>query len=140
MTITEFARSRDLQVNTVSKYIREHQEFTGHVRSVGKSRLLDDTALEMLDKKYPLPKPVQIVQGIPEEEHLSALSAKDEQIQALQQIIIDLQQRQADMIEELGDYKGKCLLLEDKARQVEELRSELESERNKSIWERIFKR
>ena len=37
MTITEFARTRNEQTNTVSKYIREHPEmFEGHIKSKGK--------------------------------------------------------------------------------------------------------
>lgn len=138
MTITEFARSRNEQVNTVSKYIREHSEFEGHITSKGKQRFLDDFAIELLDKKYPLPKPVILQQGIPEEEHLKALQEKDDTIQHLQQVIIDIQAKQSSLLLELGELKGKSLLLEDKEKQVQEMKEELETLKNKTFFQRLF--
>lgn len=131
MTITEFARSRNEQVNTVSKYIREHPEFEGHIKQKGKQKILDDKALELLDVKYPLPKPVTIINGIPEDEHYKALQEKDEQIQKLQQAIIELQKHQSDMALEIGELRAQALLIEDKQRQIDELK-------NRNLWERII--
>lgn len=138
MTITEFARSRDMNVNTVSKYIREHEEFKGHVTVKGKERRLDDTAIELLDKKYPLPKPVQIIHGVPEEEHLRALSERDEQIQKLQSVIIELQAKQSGMLLELGELRAQSLLLDDKQKQIDTLTEQLTHVKSRRLWQRIF--
>lgn len=140
MTITEFARIHDVQVQTVAKYVREHDEFKGHITKKGNTRVLDNEAIQMLEKKYPLPKPVQVIDGIAPKLHYEALAEKDNQIQALQKIIIDLQSRQSQLLEEIGDLRGKTLLLEDRNRQIEELKTELQEERGKSIWERLFRK
>lgn len=138
MTITEFARSRNEQVNTVSKYIREHSEFEGHVTSKGKQRILDDVAIELLDVKYPLPKPVILQQGVPQEEHLKALQEKDEQIQQLQKVIIEMQAKQGGLLEELGELRGKTLLLEDREKQIEEYKGEIDKLKSKTFLQRLF--
>ena len=138
MTITEFARGRDLHVNTVSKYIREHEEFKGHVTPKGKERILDDKAIELLDKKYPLPKPIQLINGVPEEEHFRVMQEKDEQIQKLQSVIIELQAKQSDMLLELGELRGKSLMLEDKQKKIEALEEQLTHVKSRKLWARIF--
>lgn len=140
MTITEFARSRNEQVNTVSKYIREHQEFKGHTSRKGKNVVLDDVALDLLDKKYPLPKPVTVINGIPEEEHYKMIQEKDEQIQGLQDKLISLQETQSQLMLELGELRSKALLLEDKERENERLTSELDRVMKRGFLDRLFNR
>ena len=139
MTITEFARTRNEQTNTVSKYIREHPEmFEGHIKSKGKEKHLDNTALELLDKKYPLPKPVQIIQGVPQEEHFRAITERDEQIQKLQAVIIELQQHISDANLELGELRGKTMLLESKNEEIENLKEQVDTLKHRSFLERLF--
>lgn len=62
MNTTDFANSRNVQPQTVMKYIYRHkQAFKGHVKKVDRLTILDEVAIEILDKKYPLPKPVEVV-------------------------------------------------------------------------------
>lgn len=140
MTITEFARSRNEQVNTVSKYIRQHPEFEGHTKRKGKTVMLDDVALDLLDKKYPLPKPVTVINGIPEDEHYKMIQEKDEQIQGLQDKLISLQETQSQLMLELGELRSKALLLEDKERENERLTSELDRVMKRGFLDRLFNR
>lgn len=151
MTITEFAHSRNQQPQTISRYISRHSEFDNHTKKVGKNVELDDEALKLLDEVYPLPKPVTIINGIPEEEHLKALAQKDEQIQKLQAAFIELQNKYSDLALENGELQGQRLLLEDKKEQLkekeeelkaeksraEELAIKLETERSKSWWDKL---
>lgn len=137
MTITEFAKSRNVSVNTVSKYIREHEEFKGLIKAKGKSRILSDEALVLLDKKYPLPRPVQIIKGIPEEEHLKVIqdhlriiNEKDKKIEQLQDTLFQIQTKRTEELLELGELRNKVLFLEQKEAEVKQ----------KSFWSKLFKK
>ena len=69
MTISEFAASRGKQPQVISRYINRHPEdFKDHTKKTGKAVDLDDRAIEILSEKYPLPKPVTVIQGVPKEE------------------------------------------------------------------------
>ena len=115
MNITEYATKHNQQPQTIKRYIDRHpQLFGGHTQKLGKSIILDDDAISLLDQKYPVPKPVQIIQGIPMEEHLSVLSEKDNEIQRLQTTIINLQQALNNTLTELYDSRSNTLLLESK--------------------------
>ena len=115
MNITEFANTHDQQPQTIKRYIDRHpQFFSGHTQKVGKSIILDDVAIGLLDEQYPVPKPVQIINGIPIEDHLRALSQKDDDIQQLQAEIIDLQKIVNHTLTELCALKSSKVLLESK--------------------------
>ena len=120
MTITEFARSREQQPQTISRYINRHADlFKGHTKKTGKTVELDAAAVELLDKVYPLPKPVTLIQGVPEEEHLRVLQKKDAQIQALQQKLIEMQEKCSSLRLESAENKAKTLLIEEKDKQLQ---------------------
>lgn len=139
MTITEFAETRNQQPQTISKYINRHADkFKGHTKKIGKSVELDKEAVNMLGDAYPLPKPVTIVNGVPEEEHLKALADKDEQIRILQSKIISMQEQYSKLALESADLKAKALLLEDKEKRIEDLQSELQQKENRNLWQRIW--
>ena len=62
MYITEFAKSRNIKPQTVSRYINRHSEkFDGLVLKSGKEITLSEEAIYILDKVYPLPKPIQVI-------------------------------------------------------------------------------
>ena len=138
MTITEFATSRGQQAQTISRYISRHdKEFAGHTKKIGKSVELDDAAIELLDDAYPLPKPVTIINGVPEEEHMKALAQKDEQIQYLQSKIISMQEQYSNLVIESAELRVKALLLEDREMQIKEISKELSMERSKTWWQKL---
>lgn len=116
MNISQFALSRNLKYQTVSIYIKRHPElFDGHLHRVSKSLELDDAALALLEKKYPDPTQLSVMDGVPTDEHLRVVKA----LEQAQDEIIRLQN-------ELRDLSSAQLLLEDRERQLEDLRTELE--------------
>lgn len=140
MNIAEFAAARGVQTQTVAKYIRMHPEISEHVTDSGSGKQLGAEAIRLLEKKYPLPAPVHIVNGIPEAEHLQAIADKDAEIQKLQRAMIDLQNRYVDLQQQLSESNVKAALLEDREQQLQQLRGELESERKKSFLQRLLGR
>ena len=170
MTITEFAESHNLQSQTVSRYISRHPElFEGHTQAKGKNVILDAAAIKLLEEKYPVPKPIEIVNGIPKEQHYAALLEKETEIKKLQAAIIDLQRELQESNKTLADVQSASLLLEMKNNQKESdltaannriselndeltktkaeseesishLESELSDIKNASLFKRIFKR
>ena len=139
MTISEFAETRGQQAQTISKWIQRHpSDFDGHIRTEGRTKILDDVAVELLDKEYPLPKPVTIIQGVPEQEHLRALADKDAEIQRLQKALIDLSEKHSQTLTEMLDIKAKALLLEDRDRQIETLEKALDTERSKTWLQKLL--
>ena len=135
MNITEFAENRNIDRNAVSMYIRRHEkEFSGHIKQVGKTIELDNTALELLDKKYPLPAPVEVVE---DRESREKLLLAQEYIIKLQQQLVELQGKAA-LVE------AQQLLLEDREQQLaaekqrsSELAEKLEIERAKTWWDKL---
>lgn len=151
MNISEFAKSRGLQTNTVSKYIREHaSEFDGHTQVNGKAVELDDRALELLEKKYPKPKD-PIVIGINKDEHYTMMAEKDDQIRALQERIIEIQQKHEQVAYRLGqlasiedqsakvaeELKAAQAVIAEKDRDIYKANAEIERLKSRSLWQRI---
>lgn len=149
MTITEFAESRGILPQTVSVYIRRHPEFNGHTTKDGKCVVLDEEALKILDAVYPLPKPIEVIEDT---ENLKKLAAA-------QELIIRLQQQLAEQTEKVAIAEAMQLLLEDKEKQLEEIKQqyktmlqkleeqEMDAEKlrlekarllNRSLWQRII--
>lgn len=136
MTISEFAESRGLKVQTVSVYIRRHFEsFKGHIKNEGKSKILDEAALELLEAQYPLPNPIQIVQ---DEETLRQLNAAKDKI-------IELQGQLLDARALLADAQQKAVLLEatereldSKTEQLDQAKAEVEMLKSRGLLARIL--
>ena len=118
MTITEFARSREVQSQTISSALRRH----GY--KYNKYEGLTDDMLSFLESEYPEPKQALIVTGLsPEEERelREELDRSRRKLEEAQKVIIDMTNSSANMRVEL---KERELLLE--ARQ-----SELTSEKER---------
>ena len=63
MYLVDFCEVRNVKPNTVSAYINKHKDvFDGKVEREGKKMWLTDAAIDLLEKKYPLPQPIQMVQ------------------------------------------------------------------------------
>ena len=97
MTIKDFATEHDISVSTINAYIRRHaQDFDGHLTlgSDGKTRILDDTAIALLNKKYPQSTTaVQVITPDPDsnkknaliqdlESEINALKIRNQQLEA----------------------------------------------------------
>lgn len=144
MTITEFAKSRNIEPQAVSRYLNRHEELKKQCQKEGKNLLLTDDVLRVLDEKYPIPKPTIIMNGVPEEEHRDAL----EKLLRAQELIIQLQNELTDQKLLQSENEAQKLLLEDRERRAEEdakeakekvaeLTAELEKERQKTWWQKL---
>lgn len=144
MNITEFAKGRNIDRNAVSMYIRRHPElFEEHVKTVGKNVEIDDFAYQILDKKYPLPSPVTIIDGISFEEHKATL----EELANMQKHVIRLEEELRQQTYLVAQAEAKEILLEDRQKQLEEqkqlckeLSAEVDRLKNQTFWQRVFGR
>lgn len=126
MNISEFAKSRHVEAQTVAIYIRRHQkEFEGLTAKDGKDVVLSDAAIEILDTVYPLPSPVQVVI-----DHES----RDQLVKA-QQMIIQLQQKLTDQAEMIAEAKLHRYLLDQKDEEIAKLKLE-KTDQEESIKEK----
>lgn len=125
MTITEFAKSRNIEPQAVSRYIGRHEEFEGHISvnpKNGKEKILDDIAIELLDKKYPLPKPIEVIEGVEPKEYQKVVNSMLE----LQELNNKMQEQLLDAQELIAGATAQKLMLEDRDRQIQELKAEIE--------------
>lgn len=123
MNITEFAETRNVKINAVSNYLSRHPEIKKHTVKNGKETELTPQAVEMLDKVYPVPKPVQIVTGVDPEEHKRIqveLEMLRKKYDATLEKIAMLQEERFSDQEKLIQAEAKQLLLEDKEKQLAE--------------------
>lgn len=124
MTITEFANSRGVQSQTVSIYINRHEEmFSGHTKRAGKTVELDEEALEILDKQYPLPKMVEIIEDKESREELiktqKALIQTQRKMEELRGVVADAEKA-------VARAEAVQLLLEDKEAQLQKANERLD--------------
>ena len=152
MTITEFATSRHVEPQAVSRYLSRHEAEKRTCRRVGKTLELSDKALVLLERQYPLPAPVEVV--VDQETQKELIRAQKE--------LIDMQKTvgQLQLIAAKGEIDRR--LLEMKDEHLQDLRDQLkagrderdalreririlekaldeERSRPRSVWSRIFK-
>ena len=148
MILSEFLKGREVKINAVSNYIsRNPEKFEGHVTREGKNTILDEEAVRILDEKYPMPKPVVIVNGVPEEEHRAVL----ERLNKAQEVIIMLQNELTEQKLLVAEREAYNMLLEDKQKRseaslqeakekVSQLNAKLEEEQAKTWLQKLFKK
>lgn len=123
-------QDRDVSYDTVRKYIVNHpQEFKGHI---GKAHniVLDDIAVQLLETRYPLAKPIQVIPDLDARDRLAALQEK---YIAILEDNNRLTQENANLM--LSHHKN--MLLEE---ELESQRNELRSLRQeKNEWMKSFK-
>lgn len=131
MNISEFAKSRAVDAQTVATYLRRHK--IPYSRSEG----LTDEAMELLDKQYPIPS--DIIIRVKDEEAEQKLKEKEQELEEVKSQldkakdkIITLLEANEHFIEEVA----KVLMLEDKTKsqteQIDKLQQDIE-ERDKEI-------
>ncbi len=136
--MSEFAKDRGVPNQTVFMYMKRHD------MEYDREKGLTDEQLRILDEVYPLPKPVQVINGVPEEEHFRKLQEKDEKIQALQNSIIELQKSLTEKQDLLNQANTERLLIEAKTETLEEKNKDLTDQitalKGRSLWDRILNR
>lgn len=121
LKLSDFAKSRGVNRDTITQYIRRNKEqFEGHTKVDGKWMELDQVAEELLDKKYPLPHPVEIVED----------TESRRQLILAQQRIIQLQQELAAAKDTIALTTKNEFLLEQKEKEVKEQKKQLETQQN----------
>lgn len=140
MKLKDFAAQRNVDKNTIQRYISRHPEFDNHVKHVGNALELDDAAIEMLDAKYPLPSPVEVVVDHAARDELVKTQ---KELLAMKDVIIELERKLADNQLLIAKAESTQLLLEDKEKalnvkeqEVKELSKELEE--NKDARSRLL--
>lgn len=131
MNIKEFATMRNVEAQTITRYIKRHEvEFKGHTKKVGKNTILDEAAIQLLDKKYPLPKPIEVVEDV---ESLK-------KVNKLQEEVIMLQRELNEAHKLIAEAKAMKFILEDTQGRLEATEKALEDSRtelskfNKTIF------
>jgi len=162
VNISEFARSRGIEPQTVRHYVNDHEDIKKHTKKVGKTVELSDEAIELLDKIYPLPRPIQLLNGVDPEEHkavVDKLSSAQEYIIKLHETVEQLKDKVNENEKLIAQAEAQKILLEDKNSQLEaaraegekkdtendylkkaneDLRAELERLKNRSFLDRLF--
>ena len=143
MKLADFAAQRNVSKDTITAYIRRNpKKFSGHVTVNNRRITIDDEALDILEKKYPLPQPIQIIEDV---------ESRAKLIQA-QQLIIQLQQKIQDQTLIVAQAETMKILLEDKEKQLEDKGKQLEDKekqlvdkqaeinqlKNRNLWKRIL--
>ena len=126
MKIKEFIEGRQVTYGTVRKYINSHEEFKGHIGRAN-NIVLDEYAVELLNEKYPLSQPIEMVQ---DPELLRKYNAVLEQLTMVQQQLVDAAPKIA-----AAEYRER--LIDDQQKRIEELEKELEAERSKSWFDKL---
>lgn len=158
MKIQEFAKERNVSYATVFQYIKRHPDlFDGHI---GESNniVLDDTALQILDERYPREKPVQVICDTEARDRLAVLQEKyislleennrltqenanlmlahhknmllEEELEAQQQELHSLRKEQRSWVKDRQEQRNR----------EAQLQQELEREKNKTWWDKLLGR
>lgn len=115
MKVADFTRGRNVENQAITRYINRHPElFDGHVMKDGREIVLDDVALDILNEKYPLPQPIQIVEDT---------EARRQLIEA-QQMIIKLQQQLVEAAPIIALAEHNQYLISQMQQENEDLKSE----------------
>ena len=116
MTLKEFAEGRGIDYSTLMQWLWRHPELRQQMGKRGKSYILnpESEVYAELDKKYPPPKPIQVIQ---DEEARQALSDAQKKIEILQDRLL-----QAG--EQLRELEGTRLLLEQRNQEYEQLKQQ----------------
>lgn len=139
MTITEFAESRNVEAQAVSRYLVRHPKEKESCRKVGKVVELSEEALALLSKQYPLPKPVQVIQGVPHEEFESVQKKLDQ----TRELLIAMKDAVAEKEKLLIQQEANVRLLEDKSAFIEKALEDEKAEKatiqakNEALYEEI---
>lgn len=140
-TIKEYARSRGISHEAVRRQlVRYAEELEGHITKQGRSKYLDDKAVEFLDQ-HRLPKTIVIdptdEEAKQEIDNLkSQLDMMKDRISELQDKIISLQSERMSLIE---DRIRNQVLLEVKDKETTDLHGKLETmnQNNRELQSRL---
>lgn len=123
MTISEFAQERNVKQQTVSTFLQRKK--SPYDRKKG----LTPQQYSILDKKYPLPKPIQVVEDI---ESIKKLVTVQAELNEAKNVIIQLQKELSDTRALEASNEANLRLLEAQTDILEKTKSE-----NKNLYSEI---
>ena len=129
MNISDFARSRSVDPQAVSRYILRHPELQKLTTRVGKTVELTPEAEHLLNEVYPLPQPVQVIQGIPTEEYETLQKKYAAALEKLSQV----QEARLEDQKRIAAGETAQLLLTDREKQLQEVQQRLEEETARAV-------
>ena len=119
MKISEFIQGRNVNYDTVRRYINRNPEmFKGHVGRANKIEL-DDIAVQLLEEKYPAPVPVQVIQDT---------SARDELLELHKKYAVAMEK-----ITALTEQNSQLLVVQSKQKYLEEENRNLSAELDEGV-------
>lgn len=131
ISVADFAEERKQDRDTVNAYIRNHPEIQKETVKRGKSRYLDteSAAFKALERKYPLEKPVEVIEDT---------EARRQLIDA-QQMIIKLQQQLVAAAPKIALAEQNQQLLEAALEEKANLQEEVHKmqEEKQQLYERV---
>jgi len=151
LNMSEFLKGREVKANTLSNYVTRHPElFEGHVKREGKNTFFDDEAVRILEEKYPIAKPVVIVNGLSQEEERELRK----RLQQSQELLLAMQNELTNTKLQLAEKETLSLRIEMKDEKIEqlsrevdelkttnqELKEAIEKDRKRGLIQRIFNR
>lgn len=150
ITIREYARKNNVSYEAIRKQIKRYEsELKEHIIKQNRTQFLDEVAVKILDR-HRGESPIVIVNQdtssklqLLEEENKNLLVKVAAQADKISQLSEELKNKTEKMTSLLLEDKEKTLLLEQKKNQEEELerlKKELEAERNKGFFSRLFKK
>ena len=121
MYLKEFAEQRNVKPNTVAVYMKSHEkEFKGHTWLKNGRKWLDEDAIRLLEQKYPMPLPVQVIED----------SEARKQLIVAQQLIIKLQQQLVEAAPAITLAEQNIKLIETMTEEKENLEKQNEELKN----------
>ena len=134
MKISEFVQGRGVEKQAVYRYINRHPELLEKCTKCGKELELSPEVVAELEEKYPLAKPVVIINGLSQEEERELR----EKLQRTQEMLVAMQNELVNTKLQLAEKEKAEFLLELKEEKIEELTKEVETMKKRSLWERII--
>lgn len=127
ITITKFAELRNVDRDTINAYIRKHPEIQQFVRRQGKNSVIDTDSdgYMLLEKQYPLPQMIQIIEDTESRQKL---------IKA-QELIIQLQEQLTNASQKIAQAEAMQLMLEDKNIQIQKFDEQIKKAEARLIKE-----
>lgn len=111
MNLKDFSVSRNVDMKAVSRYMKRH----GMIYN--KACGLTAEQIQILELKYPMPSPVQVVED----------KETREQLLLTQKALIDTQRALIEAQKLIAEAQASKLLLEDKEAEINRLKNEIES-------------
>lgn len=153
ISLKDYAKNKNVSYEAIRKQVNRYSaELEGHITKEGKTQLLDDEAVAFLDEKrksnpvvvYEASKDEEIERLKMENKNLliklaevnEKLTIKQERIELLQADKIALLEEKNDKKEQNEELKEAVDDLKDTVKRLQE---ELELEKNKTFWQRLFK-